>query len=45
MMNFSSPEKGENFTDSGSSTPEVMFEFIDLSLRGEVNSNMQLSCT
>ena len=39
---WSSPEKGENFTDSASSTPEFMFEFTDPSLRGEVNSNMNL---
>ena len=37
---WSSPEKGENFTNSASSTPEFMFEFTDPSLRGEVNSNM-----
>ena len=33
-------EKGENFTDSVSSTPKFMFEFTDPSLQGEVNSNM-----
>jgi hypothetical protein len=27
---WSSPEKGENFTNSASSTPEFMFEFTDL---------------
>ena len=37
---WSSPEKGENFTDSASSTLEFIFEFTDPSLRGEVNSNM-----
>ena len=35
---WSYPEKGENFTDSGSSTPEFMFEYTDPSLRGEVYS-------
>ena len=34
------PEKGENFKDSGSSTPEFMFEYTDPSLWGEVYSNM-----
>ena len=37
-----SPEKGENFTDSASSTPEFMFEYTNQSLRGEVYSNMNL---
>ena len=37
---WSSPEKGENFTDSASSTIKFMFEYTDPSLRGEVYSNM-----
>ena len=37
---WSSPEKGENFIDSGLSTLEFMFEYIDPSLRGDVYSNM-----
>ena len=39
---WSSPEKGENFTDSASSTPEFMFEYTHPSLRGEVCSSMNL---
>ena len=41
-LNFrwSSPEKGENFTDSASSTPSSCSEFTNPSLRGELNLNM-----
>ena len=39
---WSFTEKGENFTDSDSSTPEFMFEYTYWSLPGEVYSNMDL---